>query len=194
MRRQASLTTLAASGLLLLAASWAAPASAAVDPLVVDIDPPDTELEFFGGTSNQGWDGSDTNPGDNLDNNSTATEGNYLSALLGFVEGDPGRPQLIARIESGGPIGQTSVNGTGFDPGFDWTYAVVKVGTGQGDGHNFFQDDGDGLLMTGTFSNAISHITFFTPLPAAAWILLTGLAGFFGLRWNARRKEALAGA
>ena len=48
--------------------------------------------------------------------------------------------------------------------------------------------------MTGTFANSVSHITFFTPVPAAIWMLLTGLAGFFGLRWNARRKEALTAA
>lgn len=193
MRMQAARTGLAACALVALSMAWATPGSAAIDPLVTDTDPPDTEEQFFGGSSNQGWTGGDVNPADNLDNNSEATEGNYLSALLGFVESDPDRPQLITRIDSGGaPIGQTSV--TDFDPGFDWTYAVVKVGTGQGEGHNFFRDDGDGLLTTGTFNTGISHITFFTPLPAAAWLLLTGLAGFFGLRWRERRKAALAAA
>ena len=191
MRTRATWSGLAATALVALTVAWATPGSAAIDPLVVDVDPPDTEVEFFGGTSNQGWTGSDTNPADNLDNSSEAAESNYLSALLGFVESDPDRPEVITRIEGGGaPIGQTST--TDFDPGFDWAYAVVKVGTGQGDGHHFFQDDGDGLLTTGVFNNAISHITFLTPLPAAAWLLLAGLAGFFGLRWRERRKAALA--
>lgn len=71
-----------------------------------------------------------------------------------------------------------------------WAYAVVKP-------DNFFTlyrntSVGGNNLVTDLFSNGISHITWLTPLPAAAWLFLSALVGLFGVRWwRSRAGEAV---
>ena len=84
----------------------------------------------------------------------------------------------------------------GWDPGFAWTYAVVKY-----DGYlAAFEDQGDNLVTipgiqgpyNGTFSNGISHITFFgstgVTLPEPGTMILLGL-GLLGLGIVVRKRS-----
>lgn len=171
-----------------MASLVAMPASAAVDPLVQDIDPPDTETQFFGGPDpgNSGWTGSDVQGGGNLDNANETTEGNWLSALLGLTVNSPGRPTFISRNDLPDP---TPKSVTDFAGPTGWVFAVVN----EDNRWWAFMNDGQGGLTTPLFQAGISHITWFTPLPAAAWLFLSGLVALFGWkRWTGRNGEAVA--
>lgn len=89
------------------------------------------------------------------------------------------------------PDGGNALSLVNFDPGFSWVYAFVKP-----DGFwVIYQNLGADTLTTHLFDHAISHVTFFVPLPAAAWLLLTALAGLFGWRrWFGGSQPATATA
>ncbi len=55
-------------------------------------------------------------------------------------------------------------------------------------------DGKDPIVLSGfwTGTGAISHVTLYgnaVPIPAAAWLLGSGILGLVGIRWRSRRKE-----
>jgi hypothetical protein len=123
---------------------------------------------------------------------------------LAFVSGLVGTPvQFLQKIDSGSDVKAL----TGYDPGFAWAYALVKV-DGPNDFSYVFMDDngsstlagGDDLLSTPAAGTApynmhlpplgISHVTFYNTVqvaePAATLLLLgLGVVGLAGLRRKA---------
>lgn len=93
---------------------------------------------------------------------------------------------------------------TNYDPGFDWDYAVVKIGGSANNGNNqtgdhfaFLDDPNDNKLSFDIFATygvqqGISHINFFkgsSPVPEPATMLLFG-TGLAGLAAVGRRKRS----
>lgn len=131
-----------------------------------------------------------TNPGTVKPNNPAAEQG-WLEAILGSQD-----VQFIDKLEN---VNSTE-SSSGYTmetvyPEFDWMYAVVKIGNGNGvRSHYAFSDDnGDGMLTAEyTFDHAVSHVSFFDGSPASsvpepATMLLLG-AGLVGLAGFGRRK------
>lgn len=196
-------THLLASAALLGLATAAQPVLADTltqSTLVVDVDPPNTEADYCGTNATclkDGWTGGDfnvlpANDGkskgfENLDNSNASTEEHWLEALLGKTYDDPGI-NYINRITA--PQGSGNKTLAGYDPGFAWKYAVIKP-------DNYWiavVNDGSNKI-SGTFNYGISHVTFFTPLPAAGLLFGSALLGMWGLRrWRERGDGAPAAA
>ena len=179
--------------------------------VVKDVDPPDTFTQYCAGdatclASKDGWSaaaaanksafatdsdvnqlaGADKGP-DNLNNANEATDRNWLNALLGntFLTQTAA---VIDRIDGpnlpGSTPGENTKTLSDYTPGFSWVYAVLKP-------DNYWlavQNDGSNQI-SGTFNHGISHITFFTPIPGAALLFGSALAGL----WACAAGEARAG-
>ncbi|MEL6830954.1 MAG: VPLPA-CTERM sorting domain-containing protein, partial [Pseudomonadota bacterium] len=83
--------------------------------------------------------------------------------------------------------------------GLDHVVITLKAGNGFG---AFLLDLTGGAPLTGTWAATkdLSHASIYyngevapIPLPAAAWMFLTGLAGFFGWRRRNRKQAAVTG-
>lgn len=175
---------------ILLALLFLSVTPAMADLLVPDFDDIINDLYMSGDS----WGDDDTNP-DTLQPSDEAAEAAWLESLLG-----PGyQVEFIYKFEEDKdgeapyPINEIAI--VDFDPGFDWLYAIVKVGNGQGgeSHHAFYDNELDGVLSPDyQFAQAISHVTFFnaTPVPEPATMLLFGM-GLMGVAMTgAGRKKA----
>jgi len=142
--------------------------------------PVDTLISPAAGYSNpQAWSGA-INP---------TEEEKWLEGVLGKTYNDPtifyvDKNEIYFKDKE-----LTSLDG--WDPGFAWTYLVVKY-----DGYiAAFEDEGDNLVTipeSGAFDFAISHITFFGDdttvlIPEPGTMILLGL-GLLGLGIVVRKR------
>lgn len=136
-----------------------------------------------------------SNPYGGLGNANEATEEQWLEGVLGKTYNDPS-VFLISKNEAYFKDKELK-SLDGWDPGFAWTYAVVKY-----DGlHAAFMDEGDNLLTipgtqgpySGEFRYAISHVTFFGDettvlIPEPGTMILLGL-GLLSLGIAVRKRS-----
>ena len=142
--------------------------------------PVDTLISPATGYSNpQAWNGA-INP---------TEEEKWLEGVLGKEYNDPTIFYVGKNEEYFKDTELTSL--AGWDPGFAWTYLVVKY-----DGYiAAFKDEGDNLVTipeSGAFDHAISHITFFSDdptvlIPEPGTMILLGL-GLLGLGIVVRKR------
>jgi hypothetical protein len=140
---------------------------------------PSWALEYLGQTNS-------------LPNSNPGTEERWLEGILGRTFNDPS-VNFLRKYESAQYFFPETNFLNSFDPEFQWTWAVVKIGRGNDvdDGWYAYEREGNETLTVGTYSHAISHVTFFgngAQVPEPGTMLLLGL-GLLGLGITTRRKS-----